>query len=110
MSTLTMPVPVEVDGATVLVEATCFRTENTSTFTDGEMESEVSGKIPSFDDVTKTITVVSGELAKALSTVKPTKAVVEFGVEFQNKSGSLLAVIVQGSGKVNLKITLEWSK
>jgi Trypsin-co-occurring domain 1 len=105
-----IPVPVEVDGVTFLVEATHFKSEDENTLTDEEIEAETSGKILSFEDVTKTITAISSGLAKTLSTVKPTKATVEFGVEFQHEPGKLLAVIVQGSSKINLKITLEWSK
>jgi hypothetical protein len=40
--------------------------------------------------------------------VQPKKATVEFGVEVTVKSGKLTALIVEGEGKGNLKITLEW--
>lgn len=109
-SKITVPVPVEVDGVTILVEATYFKSEDEGELTDEEIESETSGKILSFEDIAKTIAAISGGLATTLSTVKPTKAAVEFGVEFQHESGKLLAVLVQGSSKINLKITLEWSK
>jgi hypothetical protein len=34
----------------------------------------------------------------------------EFGVEFGYESGQLTALIVKGTGKANLKITMEWTK
>jgi hypothetical protein len=40
--------------------------------------------------------------------VKPKKATVKFGMELAIESGQLTAVIVKGSGKGNLEITLEW--
>ena len=40
--------------------------------------------------------------------MQPKKATVEFGVEVTVKSGKLTALIVEGEGKGNLKITLEW--
>jgi len=43
-----------------------------------------------------------------ISKVQPKKATVEFGVEVRVKSGKLTALIVEGEGKGNLKITLEW--
>jgi len=111
MKTITIvPVPVEVEGVTVLVEATYFKLENSSDLDGEEIESEVSGKVLSFEEVSKTIVAISEGLVKTLSAVSPTKAIVEFGVEFQHEPGKLLAVIVQGSSKTNLKITLEWSK
>jgi hypothetical protein len=109
-STTIVSVPVEVDGVTFLVEATSSNLEDEGILSDEEIESDVSGRILSFEEVTKTITAISEGLAKTISTVKPSKAVVEFGVEFKHEPGKLLAVIVQGSTKVNLKITLEWSK
>lgn len=103
-------VPVEIDGVTILVEATCLDQNNQGSLSDDEITSKVSGRLFSFDDVTETITAISKSMAKTLSVVQPTKATVEFGVELQYESGKLLAVIGKGSSKVNLKISLEWSK
>ncbi|MEG4224878.1 CU044_2847 family protein [Microcoleus sp. N9_B2] len=105
-SNQTHTVPVNIDGITVRVEATC---PSWTTTNDSEIESDVSGKILSFEEVNKTISAISKELSKSLAIAKPTKATVEFGIELQQESGKLLAQIIQGSGKVNLKITLEWS-
>ncbi|NJK65491.1 MAG: hypothetical protein HC789_04130 [Microcoleus sp. CSU_2_2] len=106
-SNQTRTVPVDIDGITVMIEATCPGSENTND--DSEIESNVSGEILSFEAVNKTISAISKELSRSLATAKPTKATVEFGIELQKQSGQLLAQIIQGSGKVNLKITLEWN-
>ena len=89
---------------------TCLDQNSQNSLNDDEIVNKVAGKLFSFDDVTETITVISRSLANTLSTVQPSKATVEFGVELQYQSGKLLTVIGQGSGKVNLKISLEWSK
>jgi Trypsin-co-occurring domain 1 len=55
-------------------------------------------------------------IAAPIQKVRPKKATVKFGMEMAlvrrtgcaNESGQLTAVIVKGSGKANLEITLEW--
>jgi hypothetical protein len=47
-------------------------------------------------------------IATPLQKVKPKKATVKFGMEMAIEAGQLTAVIVKGSGKANLEITLEW--
>ncbi len=54
------------------------------------------------------IEAVTESIAATISKVQPKKATVEFGVEVRVKSGKLTALIVEGEGKGNLKITLEW--
>ena len=44
----------------------------------------------------------------ALVKVKPAKASVELGLEVGLEAGQLTALLVKGSGKANLKITLTW--
>ncbi len=44
----------------------------------------------------------------ALARVKPTKASVELGLEIGVEAGQLTALLVKGTGKANLKITLQW--
>ncbi|MBD2124568.1 CU044_2847 family protein [Trichocoleus sp. FACHB-262] len=112
MQSMQAVVPLDIEGVTVLVEATCSTSEHQST--GDEIESKVSGKILSFEKVTQAISAISSaisrDLVKSLSEEKPTKSTVEFGVELQYQSGQILAVLGQGSGKVNFKITLEWDK
>ena len=62
----------------------------------------------SFDGVVAAIEGVAGELSTAMKKLGPKSASVELGVELSAKEGKLLAVFVQGEGKANLKITLEW--
>ena len=45
----------------------------------------------------------------AVQKVAPTKASVEFGIEVAVEPGKVTALWVKGSGKANLKITLEWA-
>ncbi len=40
---------------------------------------------------------------------KPDKASIKFGLEVTLESGKLTTLLVKGSGKGNLEITLEWS-
>lgn len=45
----------------------------------------------------------------ALKDLAPRKASAEFAIEVGLESGQLTALWVKGSGKANLKITLEWT-
>jgi hypothetical protein len=47
-------------------------------------------------------------IAAPLQKVKPKKATVKLGLELGVEAGQLTAMIVKGSGKGNLEITLEW--
>lgn len=47
-------------------------------------------------------------IAAPLQKVRPKKATVKFGMELAIEAGQLTAIIVKGSGKANLEITLEW--
>lgn len=64
----------------------------------------------SFKQVTKTLEGVVKTLKDTLDKVKPEKASVKFGVEMAVESGSLTAMVMKGTGKGNLEITLEWGK
>jgi hypothetical protein len=54
------------------------------------------------------ITSLSRVLKDAIDDAKPTGASVEFGIEVGVDSGKLTALLVKGTGKANLKITLSW--
>ncbi|WP_264308818.1 CU044_2847 family protein [Nodosilinea nodulosa] len=49
-------------------------------------------------------------IATPIQNARPKKATVKFGMELAIESGQLTAVIVKGSGKANLEITLEWER
>jgi hypothetical protein len=63
-----------------------------------------------FKEVTEALQAIVSELRETLDRVKPDKASVKFGVEMAIESGALTAMIVKGTGKGNLEITLEWGK
>ncbi|EXJ15392.1 CU044_2847 family protein [Imhoffiella purpurea] len=75
----------------------------------GRQEVGVLDAIP-FDRVAETLTRIAQGLESAIDTVKPSKASVEIGVEFGLEAGEVVALIARGTGKANLKVTLEWDK
>jgi len=64
--------------------------------------------VKQFQPVADAIEGVVQMIATPIQKVKPKKATVKFGMELAIESGQLTAVIVKGSGKGNLEITLEW--
>lgn len=62
----------------------------------------------SFREVTNILEGIAEAISSTIQKVKPHKATVKFGLEMALESGQLTAVIVKGSGKGNLEITLEW--
>jgi len=48
-------------------------------------------------------------IAEPINRAKPSKATVKFGMELAVESGKLTAMLVKGSGKANLEISLEWT-
>jgi Trypsin-co-occurring domain 1 len=72
-------------------------------------EQEVASTEFSFTDATSTIEAISKDLMSVLKRVEPKKATVKFGVELAIESGKLTAMLVKGSAKANVEITLEWT-
>jgi hypothetical protein len=100
MEDRTRIVPVRLADSTVIqISATPIGRD--------EDVADVKGVL-SFDQITKTIESVAQELGSCIKRVKPDKASVEFGVEIAVESGGLTALIVKGTAKGNLKITLTW--
>jgi hypothetical protein len=94
-------VPVELpNGAVVKVEVAS--TESTG------REDASSVPTKQFQPVAKAIEGIVQMLAEPIQKAKPKKATIKFGMEVAIESGQLTAVIVKGSGKANLEITLEW--
>jgi len=90
-------VPVQLpNGAIVKVEVASTGME------------DVAFDVKQFQPVADAIEGVVQMIAAPLQKVKPKKATVKFGMELAIESGALTAVIVKGSGKGNLEITLEW--
>ncbi|NJR62680.1 MAG: hypothetical protein HC769_30115 [Cyanobacteria bacterium CRU_2_1] len=69
---------------------------------------DVGFDVKQFQPVADAIEGVVQMIAAPIQKVKPKKATVKFGMELAIESGQLTAVIVKGSGKGNLEITLEW--
>jgi hypothetical protein len=63
-----------------------------------------------FESITKAIETISKSLVKAIKKAGPNKATIEFGIEIGTKEGQLTALLVQGTTKANLTVTLEWVK
>lgn len=92
-------IPVELaNGKTIKIEVSQTGRE------------DVGFKAYSFKQVAETLEGIVEALKGTLDKVKPDKATVKFGVEMAVESGSLTAMIVKGSGKGNLEITLGWGK
>jgi Trypsin-co-occurring domain 1 len=72
-------------------------------------EVEVSSSVPNLEPIWDTVSTIANTIGAKLSQAKAKKAVVEFGIEFAAESGGLTALLVKGTGKANVKITLEWS-
>lgn len=73
----------------------------------GREEVGLLDSIP-FAYVTEILTSIASAIGDTLEKAKPKKAVVEIGVEFGLEEGKLVALIARGTGKANLKLSLEW--
>jgi len=92
-------IPVQLpNGATVKFEITQTGRE------------DVGFDVKQFQPVADAIEGVVQMIATPIQKVRPKKATVKFGMELAIESGQLTAVIVKGSGKANLEITLEWEE
>jgi hypothetical protein len=102
MASRTEIVSVQLDDGTIVkVKATALG---------GDEDVLDLDKILPFKQVTDTIERIAGVMLATLKKINPDKASVEFGVEVGIESGAVTALLVQGSGTGNLKVTLEWSK
>lgn len=86
------------DGTSIKIEVSDFGRE------------EVSLKEFSFDEISNALYGMTAALKGAIEKAKPKKASIKFGLEVGVESGGLTAIIVKGSGKANLEVTLEWEE
>jgi uncharacterized FlaG/YvyC family protein len=99
----TVPIPVKLASGTEIKFEVSQRAQTG--------RKNVAGiKDLSFKHVTEALQEIVKDLKETLDRVKPDKASVKFGVEMEVEAGNLTAMIVKGSGKGNLEITLEWGK
>jgi hypothetical protein len=73
-------------------------------------EENVAFDVHPFQEVSDAIEGILDAVAGALQKARPSKATVKFGLEVTIESGSLAVLIVKGSSKANLEITMEWEK
>lgn len=73
-------------------------------------EADVSGRLQQFDQVSGAIEKVATAMSQAWEKAGPSKASIEFNLEFAWSAGELLAMFVQGSNTTSFKVTLEWKK
>jgi hypothetical protein len=88
------------NGAAIRVEATPLRGD--------EEPTSFSHVMPDFQPLIDAIEGIATAVNASLQAVKPQKASVELGLEVGVESGKLTALLVQGSGKANLKVILSW--
>lgn len=72
-------------------------------------EGNVSLKAASFEKVTQAIEGVAQRLNTIWKKVEPSKASVEFGIEFAWQSSDIVAIFVDSSATASMKITMEWA-
>src|ERR1700679_3886992 len=73
-----------------------------------EEERRIALDEHSFDGVLDIVEGMAGAVWNTLEKIAPDKASVEFGFEVGLENGQITGLFVKGSGKGNLKITLEW--
>jgi hypothetical protein len=94
------PVKVTLDNGTVIyVQARVVKGEE-----------DIVSLSASFEKVTQAIEGIAQSLTTAWEKAKPSRACVEFGVEFAYEAGQVLAMFVDGSTTASMKITLEWGQ
>jgi hypothetical protein len=63
-----------------------------------------------FSGLMKAVEGIASGVADTMEKLRPSEASVEFGLELGVESGQLTALLVKGSAKGNLKITLTWTR
>ena len=71
-------------------------------------DQKISSSLFSFDKVKETILTFSKDIANLLTDTAD-KTTIKFGVGLSLDTSGLSALIVKGSSKANLEITLEWN-
>jgi Trypsin-co-occurring domain 1 len=98
-------VPLDLPNKTrILVEATPVRHPGDTDVAFSEMKEALT-----IESIQGAIEGISEMVVHALEKLAPRKIAAEFALEVGLESGKLTALWVKGSGKANLKITLEWS-
>jgi hypothetical protein len=85
------------NGTKILVEATVVSSEQDVAFVESQ-----------FSDIVGALEGIATAVSEAIAKVRPKKASVELGLEVGLESGKITALLVKGTGKANLKVTLGW--
>jgi hypothetical protein len=76
-------------------------------------EEEVAARKFGLEDFTRSVSAVaetvSDSITSALRKVQPGKVIAEFGCEIGMDAGNLTAILVKGTAKANVKVTVEWT-
>ena len=95
----TVRFPVQLpNGATIKIETAQI----------GGHKDVASLNIKPLLEISEAIEGIVQAVSAPIQKVKPKKATIKFGLELAMESGQLAAIIVKGTGKANLEITLEW--
>jgi hypothetical protein len=99
-------IPIRLSNGTII------RAEVSSIGIEQPRERDVAGT-PSptpkeFEAILGAIEGIARSVNNALERIRPREAVVEFGLELAVESGSLTALLVKGTGKGTLKVSLKW--
>lgn len=92
-------VPVQLDDGTIIK----VEVQKTG-------REDVAFEVKSFSQIANTLEEIARALTIPIQRAKPDKASVKFGMELSIESGKLTTVLVKGSSKANLEITLEWNQ
>jgi hypothetical protein len=96
----TLPVKVTLaNGTTVIVQAQSVAGE-----------APVGIKSVPFEKIASTVEGITQSLTEVWEKARPSRASVEFGIDFAWDTGELLAMFVDGSTTASMKITLEWGE
>lgn len=60
------------------------------------------------DTILPSLTALAEQLNTTLKSAKPSKLKCELGIQLSIDAGKIVGLVVSGSSKANLKITLEW--
>jgi hypothetical protein len=89
----------------VLENGTTLRVEATPS-----TDEDVALSTFRFADLRTSVIALAEAVSGILEEVSPTSATAEFGIAVGVETGKLTALLVQGTGAANLKISLTWER
>ena len=96
----TKPITVKLDDQTTIqFETTISRGEQD--ISDKKIEME-------YKDFSKSVEKIASQTIEPLKKLKAKKITLKMGLALGLESGGLTAMIVKGTGKANMEVTIEW--